>query len=1009
MRKLLFLAAASVWSLAAPAQSVREVADTRILSFEESAAPFTASKGSSLSVSGDHYKHGAHSVRWQWSREGAGVRIESPVGYLSENPNPKETSVSTFVFWVYAPKALTGKLRFEFRKAGRTCAWFDYGLEFSGWRGAWVAFDRDMQGRPEEGMDELVIRAEGVKKGELFFDHLILSSFQDVRHHTADFQAPFINAATTSHWLTLLRSWRNPMPAAPASIGEAEKRDMATVERRLRELQLEDRKPMAMDALRKRFAGYDIAENPDGTVKGKPIWFVRYAETYINLGHPGIGKLFNDNDQTLRKYNDFMFQVAVAHDAAADAAERAELERMYVLLTRHLLDQGFAAGSALGTLHHLGYSMRNFYTAPVIMRDVLRRAGLEHDVQQAMEWFSGVGEVKLQPAEPGMDIDAFNTSLIGRLASIVMLPDTPVKAAYLEAFSRWVDNGYKVTEGTGPCFKSDGTVFHHRRHYPAYAVDGFSGGAVNAVWLLSNTQFAVSAESHENLKRALLEMRFYCNLRSFPLALSGRHPDGKGALIPWHYARLALAGSPDGREAVDAELAAAYLRVAKGKDAYTRLFAEKGIVPEPSPVGTRVYGYNASVSHRRSDWLVTVAGHSRYLWAAEIYQGANHYGRYLTHGSVQLLADGDPVSALGSGFRQEGWDWRHIPGTTALEIPMERMKADILNVDTCSGYEEMLLSDEAFAGGVSHRGRDGMFAMKLHEHDKYNGSLRALKSVFLFDDRVVCLGSDIENKAEGGLHTTLFQNFLENEADPVVVNGVAATEFPYRAELSGGAVLRDNLRNAYFVPQGRVHIQKTLQHSLDEETDAPTDNNFATAWIDHGGVVSGGGYEYMLVVHASDDDVARYGRELPYEVLRRDASAHILRDRPSGITGYALFAAGKVGVGVLESVSLPSLVMIGGGKGGLTVSVADPDLRFYEGPSDEVFDAGGKRVERSIYSRTWIDNPSEASELAVVIRGRWQPDSDTPGCRAEAEGKNTRLTFTCREGATREVNLIEIR
>ena len=41
--------------------------------------------------------------------------------------------------------------------------------------------------------------------------------------------------------------------------------------------------------------------------------------------------------------------------------------------------------------------------------------------------------------------------------------------------------------------------------------------------------------------------------------------------------------------------------------------------------------------------------------------------------------------------------------------------------------------------------------------------------------------------------------------------------------------------------------------------------------------------------------------------------------------------------------------MIGGGEGSLTVSVADPDLRFYEGPSDEVFDADGKRVERSIY------------------------------------------------------------
>ena len=310
-----------------------------------------------------------------------------------------------------------------------------------------------------------------------------------------------------------------------------------------------------------------------------------------------------------------------------------------------------------------------------------------------------------------------------------------MKAAWLEAFSRWVDNGYKVTEGTGPCFKSDGTVFHHRRHYPAYAVDGFSGGAVNAVWLLSKTQFAVSAESHAVLKRALLEMRVYCNLRSFPLALSGRHPDGRGELVPWHYARLAVAGTPDGRGEIDPELAAAYLRVAQGKDAYTRLFAEKGFAPEPSPAGNRVYGYNASVSHRRADWLVTVAGHSRYLWSAEIYQGANHYGRYLTHGSMQLLADGDPVSAFGSGFRQEGWDWRHIPGTTALEIPMERMKADILaRAQAVLGYVAKI---EAAAPQTVSAYRDRLYA-KLQEllGDRQIDEGRLLTEAALFADKV---------------------------------------------------------------------------------------------------------------------------------------------------------------------------------------------------------------------------------------------------------------------------------
>lgn len=979
------------------AQPMAEVADERILSFEQSAAPFTAGDGSSLSLTGMHYKHGEHSLLWRWDREGAQISLHAPIGYLSDNPNPRETSVSTFVFWVYAPQALQGRLHFEFRKNGKTCSEFRYNLGFTGWRGAWVSFDRDMEGEPDEEMDELVITTEGTAGGEICLDHLILSSFQDVRYHTADLQAPFINAATTSHWLVLLQSWNKEMTEKASEMTVEEQRDIKTIEERLRMLLLEGKKPTAIKYLQKQFSEYGITENPDGTVRGKPIWFIRYAETYINLGYPDVAKLYEQNRQTLRRYNDLMFQIAVSHAFSESGTERAELERMYLMMTRHLLDQGFAAGSAQGTLHHLGYSMRNFYTAPVIMRSVLEKAGLLHDVQQAMEWFSGVGEVKTPPAVAGMDIDAFNTSLTGRLASIVMMPDSPSKVAWMRAFSRWVDNGYKVTEGTSPCFKSDGTVFHHRRHYPAYAVDGFSGGAVNAVWMLAKTRFAISAESHEILKRALLEMRFYCNLASFPLAMSGRHPDGKGALIPWHYGRLANAGSPDGSEDTDTELAAAYLRLTGGEGDYAAAFKDKGIAAEASPQGTHVYGYNASLSHRRSDWLVTIAGHSRYLWSAEIYRGANHYGRYLTHGSMQLLGSGNPVSAFGSGFRQEGWDWCHIPGTTALVLPMEQMKADIRNVDTFSGYEEMLLSDESFVGGVSHKGENGMFSMKLHEHDKYNGSLRAIKTFFLFDNRIICLGSDITNEAEGSVHTTLFQNHIGNGAESgsrkrrIVKNGVY-----------------DNLGNLYLVYKGsdRLHITEGLQHSLHEETDQPTENRFHKAYIDHGsGKIEGGEYEYMAVIAVPEREARRIAAKKPYEVLQCDSRAHIVHDYDTGVTACAIFCGGAIGHGPATAVSLPSLIMTSEEGERMTISVADPDLRLYEGASDDIFDEQGKRIERSVYSRSWIDNPSAESELQVTLRGRWHTTDDS--VRISAEGDSTVITFRCREGATREVELVK--
>lgn len=48
--------------------------------------------------------------------------------------------------------------------------------------------------------------------------------------------------------------------------------------------------------------------------------------------------------------------------------------------------------------------------------------------------------------------------------------------------------------------------------------------------------------------------------------------------------------------------------------------------------------------------------------------------------------------------------------------------------------------------------------MKLHEHDKYNGSHRARKSYHFFNGTIVCLGTDIENKNEEfPTETTVFQ------------------------------------------------------------------------------------------------------------------------------------------------------------------------------------------------------------------------------------------------------------
>jgi chondroitin-sulfate-ABC endolyase/exolyase len=633
--------------------------------------------------------------------------------------------------------------------------------------------------------------------------------------------------------------------------------------------------------------------------------------------------------------------------------------------------------------------MRNFYTAPVIMKSVLQEAGLAEEIQMAMEWFCGAGEVCTAPEELGMDIDAFNTSLMGRFASVIMLPDNGYKHTYFTALSRWVDNGFKHTEGTNPAFKRDGCVVHHRKCYPEYAIGGFKG-SVNAIWMLAGTQWAISQESHQIQKDALLTMRFYSQLQSFPLAMSGRHPDGTRSLIPSQFALLADAGSPDGTQKIDIDLAKAYLRLDGTPNKWNNKFTGAGLIAETAPKGGKNLPYNCSLSYRQDEWLITFAGHSRYLWAAETYQRENHYGRYLTHGSMQIMSGKDSFE---SGYRLEGWDWCHIPGTTAAEIPMEQMKANVLNVDEFSGYEEMLLSDEWFAGGVTFGKDAALYSMKLHEHDKYNGSLRAKKSFFAFENRIVCIGTDLENSLDGSeLHTTLFQNSINPD------DAEASAEF--NAE---NIMLNDKFGNTYFVHDARVCLSKGLQHSYHEETDAPTQGYFEKAYINHGGTCSGKSYEYMVAIDPTQADLDSFKSERPYSVVRADSKAHIVKDMISGTTGCAAFET----VDIDETIVTlsPSVMMYRKDGDRIEISISNPDLALYTGDSDEIFDKNGKRIERSVYGRSWIKNPSGKTSLSVTIKGEWQIDECSGLVQTEVSNGMTYVTITTSECRTEHINL----
>ena len=425
------------------------VKSERLLSFEEPQVPaFISGTGSRLGISGEHYKDGLHSLSWTFD-PGAVLSVKKDLKFEKKDPTGKDTYLSAFIVWVYNEEAQDKKIRFEFLKDGKKCTSFPFGINFTGWRAAWVCYERDMEGVPEEGMNEMRVIAPDVK-GKLYLDHIILASKVDARQQAADVQVPFVNKGTTNHWLVIYEHslWKPDMALTPVS--EQQKREVQEIEKRFRDMLYTPSKftDKELDGIRKKYDTYKITYK-NGKVTGLPIFMVRQAEAYERMIPDWNKDMFTRLGMEMNEYFNLMKRIAIAYNNASDTGVRDELKRKFLAMYDHITDQGVAYGSCWGNIHHYGYSMRGLFVSYFLMKDVLREAGKLKDAERTLNWYAITNEVYPKPTENGIDIDTFNTKLQGRIASILIMENSPEKLQYLRSFSRWLDYGWGAGGGGG--------------------------------------------------------------------------------------------------------------------------------------------------------------------------------------------------------------------------------------------------------------------------------------------------------------------------------------------------------------------------------------------------------------------------------------------------------------------------------------------------------------------------------------------------------------------------------
>ena len=938
------------------------------------------SNTSKLGITNLKSKDGNNSLKWSFKGNDT-LNIFGDVGYTKFKNGGYEKARASYAMWIYNKEAFNDKMTVQFKKNNKLKTSFEIGMNFQGWRTVWVQYDRDMTGTPGEGMDEIILNSPK-QSGEILIDQIITSTLVDPRHNTRDEQVNYVNldadTSVNTHWMSLYKNYNAIKRVEGKTLSKNEITGIKSVENRFRNNILKKTK----------VNNKIIKENKEKleNYKTRTISTPQIIVIYRDFTDEQKKEL---KDIYLVEYGKWLRELAFMYNSTDNKNQKNEIYLIFKEALNYLYDQGWTRGSGQGTIHHLGYQIRELYQAVFLMKEPLIKDNEIKKAAEMVRWYSALGII-YTPEEKikGVNADILNTMLPGMLIGILLDEDEKNIAQELKQFNKYLTKSIDYAPGLIGGFKKDGSMFHHMQNYPAYAKGAYEGLAP-IIYYLGNTPFALNKNAYEIVKRAILMTRVYSNKTTWLLTLTGRHPENIFEISDEVF-RYAAFGKEEG---VDKDLAEAYLRLSpKGK--YSNEFRKLGFEEEKAPNGSWTMNMGSLQLQRRDEWLAGVKGFSRYLVGNETYVKNNLYGRYMSYGTFQIVEN----SLRESGFESDGWNWAHYPGTTAINLPLEKLKSSLSQVDAQSGIEEMLISDEKYSGGNSLN-NNGMFAMKLHENAKYNGSHRARKSVFFFDNRVILLGTNIENNdSENETHTTLFQNYI-NEKEVNSEN----------KKISENDFILDSQNNLYKIVNGEVVYKKGLQKSYNHKNGKPTENNFELAYINHNKAPKDEFYEYSILIKRSKEEQDTFKKDSGYKVLQKDYNAHIVEDKISKMRGYALFESGEIkDDSFIKYVDTPSMILLVPKNENLEMSFVDPDLRLYEGIDETQYDEKGNMKEVNIYSRKWNGNESIPHTSLVILKGKYKLEKENKDIKLEVQNGETIVKVTTTYALPVKVNLIKI-
>ncbi len=575
-------------------------------------------------------------------------------------------------------------------------------------------------------------------------------------------------------------------------------------------------------------------------------------------------------------------------------------------------------------------------------------------------------------------------------------PDNQQAIQDLQLLSGFLRVCTRYNVGNKDILKPDGTGFHHNAHYNGYMYSYRTW--VEYFYRFKGTSLKIDPKSYERLKQAVvtLYMTAVCadgdKNRIYATSMAGRHPF-YSTEVPFTqklFEQLIEIGGDVMGTDIDKDLAAYYNYFFK---------SDKYAVPAADANGFYQYNYSSAGVYRQPGWVAVMKSPTAMLWGSEIYNKTNRFGRYQSHGTLEVLYEGGLVPT-GYPAKNEnkgaGWDWNMMPGSTTVHYTDW---AEMMPYKNDKDRFDQKAKTSNFAGAVSMK-EYGLFATAFDQDDRWGSqrftptNLTFCKSVLAVDGMLFSVGNGISAKGDYAddmiTATNLFQSVVSKQYNKLTVNGQNMTKGNRQTYASSEPVTLINpVSTGYFVPAG--HDEMTVIYDEQETPSSvgmaakPAKEVVAKAYLNHGVKPEKKSYVFVVVPAADEAKMKtvadRQTKGELFTVVEMQDSVHIIKYAPRNVLAYSFFkpAKGLTAGEVVSSATELLLIEEKDANGNLSLALSNPNLR-----------------PKMIDKKNWKETPTLAF---IELKGIWQTETNVPGVFLKTtESGNTEVSCLLRNG-----------